>query len=105
MDETIEGDSEVESGRGRRPDPVYDDKNRAIRPAFLDRTNWLTIFRDHVGRQRYIDRNRYVLAEGIWKSEGLSHCRDVIARDGGHNFWEVVPEAEVAALRDLVYPA
>jgi hypothetical protein len=87
-----------------RPDDVYDDKGRWIRPAFLDRHNTLTIFRDHIGRQRYVDRNRYVLADGIWKSEGLSDCRDVIVRDSGHNFWEVVPEAEAAALRERLYP-
>lgn len=105
MGEMIERGHEIGSGRSRRPDPIYDDKGRCIRPAFVDQTNSMTIFQDHIGRQRFIDRNRYVLADGIWKSEGLSDCRDVIARDSGHNFWEVVPEAEVEALRDRVYPA
>ncbi|MNU47195.1 hypothetical protein D3C71_360770 [compost metagenome] len=91
--------------KAKRPDDVYDDKGRWIRPAFLDRDNHLTIFRDHIGRQRYVDRNKYVLDDGIWKSDGLIDCRDVIVRDGGHNFWEVVPEAEYAALRDRVYGA
>jgi Uncharacterized conserved protein len=79
---------------------VLDDKGRVIRPAFLDARDSLTIFSDEVSRQNYIRRNRYVISEdGIWKSEGLPDCKDVIVRDGGHNFWEVVPEAEAASLR------
>ncbi len=104
MEEMIERGVELGLRRGR-PDPVCDDKGRTIRPAFLDQTNWLTIFRDHIGRQRYIERNRFVLADDVWKSDGLTDCRDVIVRDSGHDFWEVVPDAEAADLRDRVYPA
>lgn len=89
----------------KRPEEVYDDNGRLIRPAFLDRDNHLTIFRDHLGRRNYIERNNYVSKEGLWQADGLPECRDIVVRDGGHNFWEVVPEAEAEALRDRVYPA
>lgn len=103
MDDTKQNDTDV-SENCSRPDDAYDDEGRCIRPAFLDRKNNLTIFQDHLGRQSYIDRNRYVLEDGVWKSQGLLDCRDVIVRDGKHDFWEVVPDAETAALRDRLYP-
>lgn len=84
---------------------VFDDQGRWIRPAFADPDNWLTIFRDDVGRNRYTERNRYVLNDGFWHSEGLPTCRDVIVRpDPDKNYWVVVPEEEASALRDRVYP-
>jgi hypothetical protein len=88
-----------------RPEPAYDDKGRMIRPAFLDRDGHLTIFRDHIGRQRHVERNGFVLADGVWSADGLPDCRDVIVRDGTHNFWSVVPDAEAVALRGRIYPA
>jgi hypothetical protein len=84
---------------------ILDNEGRWIRPAFADSENWLTIFQDHVGRRRYVERNRYVLNDGFWHSEGLPTCRDVIVRaDPDKNHWLVVPEEEASALRDRVYP-
>jgi hypothetical protein len=89
-----------------RLDDVYDDHGRWIRPAFAGPDNWLTIFRDHVSRRRYVERNGYVFKDGVWSSSNLriGDRRDVIVRaEAGKDYWSVVPDDETCALRERVY--